>query len=290
MKHLYIQQAYTEANQGGNGAGVMVHADGMDETAMQAVAREVGLSETAFVTGLSQGILTLRYFTPVAEVDLCGHATVAAWTVMAHLGLVSPGRHRQGLKEGEISVTLDASGAVWMEQKAPHFGEILHAEQVAPILGVPISDLTLAGLPVQPVSTGLMDIMVPIASRERLEAITPDFRAMAAFNSATDTVGFHLFSLEPRVPSHTACCRNFAPRYGIDEESATGSASGALAAYLHRHGHPQERYIFEQGHAMGSPSRIDVILEGDEYMPTNVNVGGYGGIPVQRPFPHPART
>lgn len=288
MKQLYIQQAYTEANRGGNGAGVVVHADGMSDIAMQAMAQEIGLSETAFITGLSQGNLTIRYFTPVAEVDLCGHATVAAWTVMAHLGLVSPGRHRQRLKEGEIAVTLDASGAVWMEQKAPLFGDSLYAEQIAPILGVPAPELIAAGLPVQPVSTGLMDIMVPIASRKRLESISPNFQAMAAFNSATDTVGFHLFCLEPRNPSHTACCRNFAPRYGIDEESATGSASGALAAYLHFHGHPQERYIFEQGHAMGSPSRIDVILEGDDPMVTKVIVGGYGGIPVERPFPRPA--
>lgn len=287
MKPIYLQHAYTDAGRGGNGAGVVVHADGMSDATMQAVAREVGLSETAFVTGLDQGPLAIRYFTPVTEVDLCGHATVAAWTVMAHLGLVSPGRHRQGLKEGEIAVTLDDSGAVWMEQMTPLFGDVLDPGLVAPILGLSTDDLTACGLPVQPVSTGLMDIMVPLTSRKSLEAVTPDFHAMAAFNSATDTVGFHLFCLDPRNLSRTACCRNFAPRYGIDEESATGSASGALAAYLHRHGTHRERYIFEQGHAMGSPSRIDVILKGTE--PTRVIVGGYGGTPEKRPFPHSAQ-
>ncbi|SCX81739.1 PhzF family phenazine biosynthesis protein [Desulfoluna spongiiphila] len=282
MMRLFLQQAYTEAGHGGNGAGVVVFAEGMDEATMQAVARDVGLSETAFVTGLSEGAPTIRYFTPVAEVDLCGHATVAAWTVMAHLGLVQPGRHRQGLREGDIGVTLDDSGMVWMEQKAPAFGPILDPVRVAPILGLSVRDLTATGLPVQPVSTGLMDIMVPLPSRDLLEAVTPDFDAMAAFNNATDTVGFHLFCLEPRDPSHTACCRNFAPRYGIDEESATGSASGALAACLWVNGHRRQRYVFEQGHAMGSPSRMDVILIGGNGVPTGVTVGGYGGTPVEK--------
>lgn len=277
MTQIYLQQAYTDANRGGNGAGVVVHADGMGDDAMQEVARAVGLSETAFVTGLSTGRLTIRYFTPVAEVGLCGHATVAAWSVMAHLGLVAPGRHLQGLKEGSITVTLDASGAVWMEQRAPLFGEILDPAAVAPILGMKASEIIDTGLPVQPVSTGLMDIFVPVASRTRLETVTPDFQAMAAFNSATETVGFHLFCLEPRNPAHTACCRNFAPRYGIKEESATGSASGALAAYLSRHGHHRNPFIFEQGHAMGSPSRIEVVLRGEPGNPTGVLVGGYGG-------------
>jgi len=283
MEPVYLQQAYTDAGRGGNAAGVVVRADGMSDATMQAVAHEVGVSETAFITGLAEGNLTIRYFTPVAEVDLCGHATVAAWTVMAHLGLVSPGRHRQGLKEGKITVTLDDTGAVWMEQMAPTFGETLDPAQVAPILGLSTDELTTTGMPLQPVSTGLMDIMVPLASRKTLEAVTPDFHAMTAFNNATDTVGFHLFCLAPRNPAHTACCRNFAPRYGIDEESATGSASGALAAYLHRHGTRRERYIFEQGHAMGSPSRIDVLLEETE--PTRVIVGGYGGTPEERPIP-----
>ena len=285
MKRLYIQQAYTDNGQGGNGAGVVVHADGMDGTAMQAVAHAVGLSETAFVTGLSTGSPTVRYFTPVAEVPLCGHATVAAWTVLLHLGLVAPGSHRQGLKKGEIDITLEPSGAVWMEQKLPCLGDPIDAGVIAPIFGLSQGVFSSTGLPVQGASTGLMDIMVPVPSCQILGDITPDFSAMAAFNEATDTVGFHLFCLEPRTPGHTACCRNFAPRYGIDEESATGSASGALAAYLHTHGHAQRHCIFEQGHTMGSPSRIDVVLESARGKITGVRVGGYGGTPVQRPFP-----
>lgn len=284
---LFLQQAYTDAGRGGNGAGVAIFADDMDEAAMQALARNVGLSETAFVSGLLSSCPVIRYFTPVAEVDLCGHATVAAWTVMAHLGLVRPGRHRQGLREGEISVTLDNSGAVWMDQKPPVFNPILDPARVAPILGLAPEDLTATGLPIQPVSTGLTDILVPLPSRGLLEAVVPDLGAMAAFNTETDTVGFHLFCMEPRNPAHTACCRNFAPAYGIDEESATGSASGALAAYLWMNGHQQERYIFEQGHAMGSPSRMDVLLACDEKRPTGVTVGGYGGTPVEKTVPPP---
>ena len=74
----------------------------------------------------------------------------------------------------------------------------------------------------------------------------------------------------------TAICRNFAPLYGIDEESATGTSNCALACYLYQYGLRQSRYVFEQGHNLNSISRIYVHVEGDSHAVSGVRVGGYG--------------
>ena len=104
-------------------------------------------------------------------------------------------------------------------------------------------------LPPQIVSTGLKDIIVLVDSRQTLDALTPDHHALASHNKATDTVGFHLATTDTIKPEATAYSRNFAPLYGIDEESATGTSTAALSYYLKQHQllPDQASYKFEQG-------------------------------------------
>lgn len=135
--------------------------------------------------------------------------------------------------------------------------------------------------PIQIVSTGLNDIMLPVDSAEHLERLSPDFEMIANMSREKEVVGVHAFTLL-KESDVTAICRNFAPLYGIDEESATGTASCALACYLFKYDKQQPQYIFEQGYNMGEISRIIVNLSYHENVIDSVFVGGYGYLIEQK--------
>ena len=100
---------------------------------------------------------------------------------------------------------------------------------------------------------------------------------MADFSQGMDVIGVHAFTLVDD-PEITALCRNFAPLYGIDEESATGTANCALASYLFRYQEKKERYVFEQGHNLDAVSRIVVNIKYHDDVIDAVFVGGHGYI------------
>lgn len=117
--------------------------------------------------------------------------------------------------------------------------------------------------------------MLPIDSAEHLERLSPDFEMIANMSKEKEVVGVHAFTMM-KESDVTAICRNFAPLYRINEESATGTASCALACYLFKYYKQQLQYVFEQGHNMGEISRIVVNLSYHEKVIDSVFVGGYG--------------
>ena len=131
--------------------------------------------------------------------------------------------------------------------------------------------------PIQIVSTGLKDILVPIDNRESLRKIKPDFEEMKKISKEKDVIGMHMFTLN-NDEELTAICRNFAPLYGINEESATGTSNCALACYLFKYGIKKNKYVFEQGYELDNPSQIIVFLEENNNLISNVLVGGKGYI------------
>ena len=268
--------AFARTPGGGNPAGVVLDADRLDESSMQEIAAQAGLSETAFVQKSVAADFKIRFFTPAAEVDLCGHATIAVFSLLLGLGRIQAGRYRQETKAGTLGVEVQQDGTVFMEQTLPFFGDTIDREDVAKSLGIGRDSLA-PDLPVQIVSTGLRDIMVPIISLRELMGIEPDFKRITDISIRHGAVGYHAFSLETRHGS-AAHCRNFAPLYGIPEEAATGTSSGALACYLFKHGKVTEeqarRLVFEQGYGMGRPSEIFVRLDIGDKGITAVHVGG----------------
>jgi PhzF family phenazine biosynthesis protein len=256
---VQIVSAFTENSEGGNRAGVVLDATNLSDVEMQAVAREVGYSETAFITKSSKADRGIRFFTPNCEVDLCGHATIASYSLLFARSLIGVGKTTHELKAGVLDVTIENTGYVTMQQTPPFFGEILSTELVAHILQIPEEWIDSTGLKSQIVSTGLRDVLVPIDTREHLFSVGPDFERMKSYNLTTETVGFHLFTFDTLAQGASAHCRNFAPAYDILEEAATGSSSGALACYLHAH-KPNSTFLFEQGYSMNSPSEIAVEL------------------------------
>lgn len=268
--------AFTKNSAGGNPAGVVLNSDSLSEDQMLKISAGVGFSETAFVQSSKKSDFRLRFFTPKAEVDICGHATVAAFTLLNKRKLIKVGNYSAETKAGVIDVEVCSDGVVMMEQKKPIFSETLDAKEIADSLNIS-TDKIYSKLPVQIVSTGLRDILIPIERLDDLQAIRPNFNKVKKISKNNNTIGYHLFTLET-LNSSTAHCRNLAPLYGIPEEAATGTSNAALACYLHKYKIVNEkeanRLSFEQGYFMNRASEIIVKLKIKNKAIEKVFVGG----------------
>lgn len=276
-----IASAFSRDGSGGNKAGIVTDGRIRSVSEKTAVAAVIGFSETVFSYKSVTADFRLEYFTPAGEVPLCGHATIAFFIYMYHSGQVTPGHYVIETAAGYFGVDLLEDGRVFMEQAKPEFMEQVDMERLRNCFCPLSSDNNM--LPCV-VSTGLRDIILPIFSQSGLFSMSVDFDRISELSRDMSCIGIHAFALcnkdTERIGNTgeelTAVCRNFAPLYGIDEESATGTSNCALACYLYRHGIRPEKYIFEQGHHLGSISRIEVLLSvsGDEIV--SVRVGGEG--------------
>lgn len=274
MTKVYTVKAFSKDRQGGNAAGVVLQAEGLSREEKQQIAQRMGFSETAFVSPSPCADYRLEYFTPVDEVALCGHATIGTFVLMHQLGVIPSGTYTIQTLAGVLKVKVADDGTVMMQQTLPQFMEVFPAEDFSACLQ---SQWTNPQLSIQAVSTGLKDIIFPIDTPEHLFLLHPNFPAMASLNQHQQVVGIHAFALTPGEAT-TAVCRNFAPLYGIDEESATGTSNCALACYLFRYLQQQDTYLFEQGHNLGDVSQILVRILHQEGTIQEVYVGGKGYI------------
>lgn len=268
----YIVDAFTDNAFGGNPAGVvLLGQDGTfpSDWLMQQVAAELRYSETAFVQQNGPAEFTVRYFTPTGEVDLCGHATIATFGVLRHEGVVADGitclNHTLA---GDLEVVIGEQ--VMMQMATPQvIDKPIDARQLRCIMGAQ-AIYPVPELPVEVISTGLPDIIMPVASVEALNDLLPDMEKLAQLSRELDVVGVHAFVLTD--DGFTGHVRNFAPLYGIPEESATGTANAALTHYLYRNrliSCPTE-CRFRQGETMGRLSVINTVLHADG----SIHVGG----------------
>ena len=269
---------FTDRPLTGNPLAVLPHAQGLESGQMQALAREMNLSETSFVFPSERATRRLRFFTPADEVPLPGHPTVGTWWLLAalgELGLPAGGAHQvtQETNVGVLPVDIHMEGGaprlVEMTQAQPEFGS--HVEDTARLAealgGGP--DLIPPGTAPQIVSTGISQLMIPTASLQAIQALPSGGKGgdLSAFLRELGTDCAMCYALETESPEATVHCRMFAPGLGVPEDPATGSASGALGAYLvhHRIVLPREgvaTVVVEQGLEIGRPSRITVEVTG----------------------------
>lgn len=273
---VYTVNSFAKSINGGNPAGVVLNADGLSDVEMKKIAGVVGFSETAFVMKSDLADFMVRFFTPNEEVNFCGHATIAVFHTISSKGYIKSGRYSQETKAGILDVQVMEDLSIMMNQNIPSYHEIIEKQEIADSLNITVDEM-LENLPVQIVSTALRDILVPIKSLDILNSINPDFKKVENISSKYNTVGYHIFTLESLNESN-AHCRNFAPLYGIPEESATGTSNGALACYLYKYGKLKHDHItnisIEQGYSMERPSEIKIALTTKEKEITEVRVGG----------------
>ena len=252
MKY-FIVDAFTDQPFGGNPAGVVL-LDGDSfpaEELMLQIAAELRYSETAFVKRDSDSEYTVRYFTPKAEVELCGHATIATFSLLYKLQLAKDGCICHTLA-GDLRV--EVGEKVLMQMATPRIVDtITDSEEIYRAIGVTDYQPTL---PVQIAYSGLPDIMIPLRDVAMLQSLKPDMEAIKAITRKNDAVSLHVFAFAG--DSHTAHVRDFAPLYDIPEESATGTANAALTHYLQQNGRIPSTgdFSFLQGEVMGRPSVV----------------------------------
>jgi PhzF family phenazine biosynthesis protein len=278
-RRTLLVDAFADEPLAGNVAGVVPNAAGLSDDQMQRIAAEVGASETAFLLGSDEADERLRYFTPATEVDLCGHATIAAYGALFEEGAIDAGDRTLRTNVGDLDVTVDDDGTVWMGQNPPSVEHVeadeLDADRLGDALGIDPAALRDVGadLPVAVATTGLPWLVVPVNFLERLGEADPDSAAIEAVCAAHDAVGVYAYTFDALDPESTLHGRAFAPTVGVQEDPVTGTASGAVGAYLQEVGafdgdFPDE-LRFEQGHFINRPGHVRVRVAGDA-----VRVGG----------------
>lgn len=268
--------AFTDEPLTGNPAGVVPNADDLSDAQMQAIAAEMAVSETAFLRSSESADRRIRYFTPTQEVDLCGHATIGSFAHLYDEGL-EPGTTTLETNVGDLEIALEDDGTVWMTQERPEVREVdIGYDRVADALGVEQAALEGASddIPLAVASTGLSFLVVPITYLSDLGSADPEMQTIEELTDALDVTGVYLFTFDALERESTLHGRMFAPGAGVPEDPVTGTASGAVGAYLDHFGafdddFPEELRL-EQGHYVDRPGLVRVRVDGD------VRVGGRG--------------
>lgn len=272
----------------GNPLAVILDGKGLSSEEMQAIAREMNLSETTFVLPPTrkEANYKVRIFTPRKEIPFAGHPSIGTAHALIEEGTITIKEGtttiRQELGIGvlpiEIGQNKDGKHLITMTQGQPKLGQILKdTQKMADALRMPADQVGFENLPVQVSSTGLNQLMIPVRSSEQVRNLSPNFELLKEFERKLKATGCCVFTLksDPNVLVHM---RFFAPEAGVQEDPATGSAAGALGAYLAAHGifGPKSPVSFaiEQGIEIQRPSKIAVTVQQVKGTPTVVKVGG----------------
>ncbi|HXV68089.1 MAG TPA: PhzF family phenazine biosynthesis protein [Nitrospira sp.] len=289
---FYQADVFTSQPFGGNPVAVIPDAQGLSDDQLQQIAREMNLSETVFVFPPTDpaAVARLRIFTPTQELPFAGHPVIGAFFVLAELGLVpvkeSVTRVMQECNIGLFPVELDVDEGqvdqIMMTQPRPEFlGPIEETDdlyKIAVAMGLSKHVIADTKWPLEIVSTGFPVLIVPVRTLTAVRSIVPDPSAIIDLSRRFGMNGVMVFTTVTVESSATVHARMFAPAIGIPEDPATGSAGGALGAYLVQNGvvevAPTTEIIIEQGYEIERPSRILVQVESDDDMIQSVKVGG----------------
>lgn len=267
--------AFTTQAMAGNPAAIVMDADELDAATMLRIAREFNLSETAFVLSSSHADFRVRYFTPLLEMPMAGHPTIATAHALRECGRISPAAQTVTFEmpAGVISVAIALDGAnvrYDMTQLEARFLQTYPPDAIARSLGLKSADLLSQP---QTVSTGAPFLIVNVGSEDALARAAPDHAALV--KEACDYLGVHVFA-RVRTGSHAFIARNFSPPGEILEDPATGSACGAMAAYARRHRLIEDaRYTISQGSHVGRPGTVYVEAGGGPCARSPVRIGGH---------------
>jgi len=273
MKIIKIRQvdAFTQTPFTGNPAGVVAAASGLTVKEMKLITREMNLSETAFVfpPKTPTADMGLRWFTPSAEVNLCGHATIAAFHVLAEekkYGMTRTGKFkykvetRSGILPVEVTITKEQSPLISFGLPVPQFENLLYdADELGAALNIAPNDFQFA----YPLAKDNFQVVLPIKNRERLFNIRPDFPLIEKICKKLQVSALTVFTTDTVDKESLVHTRCFVPLLGVNEDPVTGSSLGPLGVYLAEQGIVKSdnngfRFIAEQGDCLEKPGRVTV--------------------------------
>ncbi|MEV0011272.1 PhzF family phenazine biosynthesis isomerase [Streptomyces sp. NPDC047973] len=267
--------AFSADPDGGNPAGVVLDASGLDDAAMQAIAAELGYSESAFLTAADgHGGHTVRYFSPKAEVPFCGHATVA--TALALAERDGPGDLVFSTLAGQVPVTVTREAGelrATLTSVEPHIAEITPGDLTEALAALDWRETELdPSFPPRIAFAGARHLVLAAATRERLADLSYDFARLEALMHRLDLTTLQLVWRESGTVFHV---RDPFPVGGVVEDPATGAAAAAFGAYARETGLvPDEATLtLHQGADMGRPGTLTVSLTAGD---ARVAVSGTG--------------
>lgn len=271
-----LLDVFTERQFEGNQLAVFPGGE-LDDATMQNVARELNLAETVFLTRGGDGVAaTLRIFTPGREVLFAGHPTIGTAVAMVEeLRWIDEGTSRFVLREriGDIAIEVERGErtTAWLTTPETKFGAMLSRDIAAAMLHLE-NDAVRDDVAAQPAGAGSTFLYVPLKEKAGVDRARIDEAALRSYVGTKDIVGVYLFAQTPEG----AYARMFAPMSGIAEDPATGSATGPLYMLLAKHGslERRERFVNEQGVAMGRRSVIQVRCSWDGDRLERVDIGG----------------
>ena len=272
--------AFSERPFGGNPAAVVLDAQGLTDGQMQAIATEMRVAGTAFLTpATAEGAQwRLRWFTATREIAYSGHTTLAAVHALIEAGRVRNDHvvfETQGGRLGASVVAGKARRLIWLEPQVPALhpftGQLAHVREA---LG-----LRAAAGWAHAVTTPDHDLLIPVAGLDVLRALRPNMAALAEVATHAGVRGVCLVSRETVEKGSATHCRFFAPHIGIPEDIVTGSVHSSIgvwlleAGVLHADG-TLAAFTAEQGDGMGRPGRLRVELQVHDGAVARVRVGG----------------
>ncbi|GAA6323159.1 PhzF family isomerase [Fusobacterium ulcerans] len=290
MKNTYkIYQIDSFSNKKffGNPAGVVYKADGLTEVDMQRIARELNNSETAFIfsSDSKEYDVHVRFFTPLREVPICGHATIAAHYVIAlEKNFKEKTCIRQKTGAGILPVEIepiDNSYNVIMTQGKVEFGDIINGknlDRLVSALGIDNDDL-IKEAPVQIVSTGHSKVMIGIKDYKQLHNLRPDMKELNKLSDIINCNGYFVFTFDSKEKDILLKGRMFAPAIGIEEDPVTGNANGPVGAYIVKYNlvkieNDNLKFSAKQGMSVDREGTINVNVHIENSEPVKVQVSG----------------
>ncbi|HWQ30712.1 MAG TPA: PhzF family phenazine biosynthesis protein [Negativicutes bacterium] len=274
--------AFTSIPFGGNPAGVVTDANALSDEQKQKIAREMNLSETAFVSKSDKADFRVQFFTPGAEVDLCGHATIATFHTLYEEGRLDPSKKifHQETGAGVLPVELcniDREKVYMMTQAVPCFEDPgIDIGELSAMFGLVPEDIM--ELPVLKVSTGIWWLVFGMKKLDKLMKMIPNMAAVKEFSRKHKLVGIIPFTPETLDPVCSYHIRAFAPYVGVDEDPVCGTCNGCVSSYIADQGLIQfERemdLVGEEGFEVKRPGKVYAHLEKQNGKVAVVKIGG----------------
>ena len=257
---FFIVDVFAVGPLSGNQLAVFLPEEMLSDEVMQRLAKEMNVSEATFVVpgGPTAGTYGVRIFTPEYEVPFAGHPSLGtAHVIRTELRGGCVDRVDLQLEVGLVPVAFEHP-LYWMRQPCPTFGATLPSGAVAEVLGIAEGSID-ARFPIQEVSTGLPHILIPVNTLDTLRSIRVSSARYFELIESLWAKNLFVFCQEPRHPENHLSVRMFSEYLGVDEDAATGSGNGCLAAYMLRHrylGTDKVDVRSEQGHEVGRPSLL----------------------------------
>lgn len=281
---FYQVDSFTDKAFFGNPAGVVINSTFSPQQKHQ-IAREINLSVTAFVSASEKADFKLDYFTPKKEIPISGHATIAAFWVLAEIGRLKRDNNKakvkfettKGIYTIEVKWKNDIVAKVYMTLDKPVFTKAdIDKQKLADLLGIRSDKIESNDkLPLIIANSGSPKLLVLITSKEMTDALVPNYDELERLCRRLKITGIHLYTFDTYLEGSNCYSRQFEPIRGLPETATSGLANGALGAFLVKSGFaPPGTLIIEQGESLDRAGKVEVKVKATQNEIKSVKIGG----------------